>query len=110
MVLALHLYVVFGAALLWRWPCSVWLHLPAALLGMFVELSGTVCPRTPLESRLQQTAGEQGYAGSFVAYYLLPLIYPDALTRELQVLLGAGLVLANGLLNALWLARRWRRR
>ena len=114
MVLALHLllivYVVFGAALLWRWPRSVWLHLPAALWGVFVELSGTVCALTPLESRLRQTAGEQGYAGSFVAHYLLPLIYPDALTRESQVLLGAGLVLANGLLNALWLARRRRRR
>ena len=79
-------------------------------LGRVRELSGTVCPRTPLESRLRQTAGEQGYAGSFVAHYLLPLIYPDALTRESQVLLGAGLVLANGLLYALWLARRRRRR
>jgi hypothetical protein len=42
--------------------------------------------------------------------YLLPLIHPDASIRELQVLLGVGLVLANGLLYALWLARRRRRR
>lgn len=75
---------------------------------MFVELSGTVCPLTPLECR-RQTAGEQGYAGSFVAHCLMPLIHPDASTRELQVLLGAGLVLANGLLYVLWLARRRRR-
>ena len=77
---------------------------------MFVELSGTVYPPTPLERRLRQTAGEQGHAGSFVAHYLLPLIDPDASTRELPVLLGAGQVLANGLLYALWLSRRRRRR
>ncbi len=112
MVLALHLlfilYVVFGAALLWRWPRGVWLHVPAALWGVFVELSGAVCPLTPLENRLRQTAGAQGYAGSFVEHYLLPLIYPDALTREMQWLLGAGLVLVNGLLYALWLSRHRR--
>ena len=112
MVLALHLlfivYVVVGAVLLWRWPRSVWLHLPAVLWGVFVEFSGADCPLTPLENRLRQAAGEQGYGGSFVAHYLLPLIYPDALTRDLQWLLGAGLVLVNGLLYALWLSRRWR--
>ena len=43
-----------------------------------------------------------------MAHYLLPLIYPDTLTRELQWLLGAGVVLVNGLLYALWLSRRWR--
>ena len=51
----------------------------------------------------------QGYAGSFVEHYLLPLIYPDAMTRELALLLGAGLVLVNGLLYALWLSRQRRR-
>ena len=111
-VLALHLlfilYVVFGAALLWRWPRLVWLHLPAALWGVFVELSGAVCPLTPLENGLRQTAGEQDYAGSFVAHYLLPLINPDTLTRELQWLLGAGVVLVNGLLYARWLSRHRR--
>lgn len=109
MVLALHLlfivFVVFGAALLWRWPRLAWLHLPAALWGAFVECSGAVCPLTPLENRLRETAGAQGFAGGFVEHYLLPLIYPDALTRELQLLLGAGVVLVNVLLYALWLSR-----
>ena len=112
-VLALHLlfivYGVFGAALLWRWPRGVWLHLPAALWGVFVEFSGAVCPLTPLENWLREKAGAQGYAGSFLGHYLLPLIYPYALTREVQVLLGAGVVLVNVLLYALWLSRHRRR-
>lgn len=112
-VLALHLlfigFVVFGAALLWRWPRIAWLHLPAALWGAFVEFTGTLCPLTPLENRLREAAGAQGYAGGFVERYLLPLVYPGALTREVQMLLGAGVVLVNVLLYALWLSRRRRR-
>lgn len=110
LVLALHLlfivFVVFGAALLWRWPRLVWLHLPVALWGAFVEFSGAVCPLTPLENHLREAAGAQGFAGGFVEHYLLPLIYPGALTHELQLLLGVGVVLVNGLLYALWLSRR----
>ncbi len=108
-VLMLHLlfigFVVFGAALLWRWPRVVWLHLPAALWGAYVELSGALCPLTPLENRLRAAAGEAGYDGGFIAHYLLPLIYPEALTREVQLLLGAGVVLVNAALYALWLFR-----
>lgn len=114
MVLVLHLgfiaYVVFGSALLWRWPGSVWLHLPTALWGAWIEVSGGICPLTPLENRLRRSAGESGYAGSFVERYLLPLVYPDGLTREVQLVLGLGVVLVNLLGYALWLLHRTRQR
>jgi hypothetical protein len=109
-VVALHLafivFVVAGAALLWRWPVLVWMHAPAALWAAFVELSGTVCPLTPLENRLRALAGEQGYRDGFVEHYLLPILYPQALTREMQWALGAAVLLINGVLYALWLRRR----
>ena len=113
-VAALHLlfiiFVVAGAALLWRWPRLAWLHLPAALWGAFVEFSGTICPLTPLENRLREMAGAQGYGGGFVEHYLLPLIYPQALTREVQILLGVAVVAVNVLLYSRWLRSRRRRR
>ena len=102
-------FAVLGAALLWRWPSVVWLHLPAAAWGAYVEFSGQLCPLTPLENRLRHAAGEQGYRGGFVEHYLLPLIYPEGLTRETQWLLGAVVLLVNGALYAAWLARRRRR-
>jgi hypothetical protein len=102
-------FAVLGAALLWRWPRLVWLHLPAACWGVFVELSGWLCPLTPLENRLRRAAGEQGYSGGFVEHYLLPLIYPEGLTRETQWLLGAAVLLVNLALYAAWLARKPRR-
>jgi hypothetical protein len=102
------LAVVFGGLLvLWRrW--LVWLHLPVALWGAGIELYGGVCPLTPLELSLRQAASQQGYQGSFIEHYLLPLIYPVALTRTLQLLLGFGALALNLVIYA-WLWRRLRR-
>lgn len=112
-VLLLHLlfivFAVFGAALLWRWPQLVWLHLPAALWGATIEFTGGICPLTPLENRLRRAAGEQGYSGGFVEHYLMPLIYPEALTREVQWLMGGVVVAINLALYGWWLAKRRRR-
>lgn len=108
--LAFIVFVVAGAALLFRWPRLVWLHVPALLWGAYAEFSGALCPLTPLENRLRALAGDAGYRGSFVEHYLIPLIYPEALTREWQMLLGVGVVAINAALYALWIASRRRRR
>lgn len=109
-VLLLHLgfilFVVFGGFLTWRHPRLVWLHLPAAAWGALIELGGWVCPLTPLENRLRQIGGGQGYAEDFVAHYLVPLIYPATLTRELQIGLGLGVIAINVAAYALRHRRR----
>ena len=110
-VLVIHfgfiLFVLLGGVLAWKWPWMPWLQLPAALWGAMIEFSGGICPLTPLENRLRQAAGEDGYPGSFIERYLLPVIYPADLTRELQVLLGL-LVLAVNLAvyGMLWIRRK----
>ena len=101
-------FVVGGAALLWCWPRLVWLHLPAVAWGATVEFTGWLCPLTPLENHLRRAAGAQGYSGGFVEHYLLPLIYPEGLTRDAQWWLGAVVLSINGLLYALWWTRRRR--
>jgi Protein of Unknown function (DUF2784) len=89
------LFVIFGGLLLLRWPKLAWLHVPAALWGVAIEYAGWICPLTPLENELRQRAGESGYGGDFVARYLLPVIYPEGLTREAQIVLGSGALLLN---------------
>ena len=112
-VLLLHLgfilFVLLGGllALCWRW--APLLHLPAAAWGVYVELSGGLCPLTPLENRLRSAAGEAGYTGGFIEHYLLALIYPAGLTHEIQYVLAAIVVGVNGLAYA-WVWRRRRRR
>ncbi|MFC5302299.1 DUF2784 domain-containing protein [Azospira restricta] len=110
LVVAIHfafiVFAVAGGLLVLRWPWLAWVHVPAALWGAAVVACGWVCPLTPLENWLRVAAGEAGYAGGFIERYLLPLIYPPGLTRELQMLLGLALLLLNAAIY-LWL---WRRR
>ena len=104
--LAFVLFVVFGAVLVLRRPRTLWLHLPAAGWGIFVELTGRGCPLTALENLLRLRAGFEGYGGSFIEHYVLWLLYPGGLTRETQFVL-AGLVAAINLALYAWV---WKRR
>ena len=104
--LAFVLFVVGGGLLVLRWPRLVWLHVPAAIWGAFIEFAGWMCPLTPLENWLRQRGGEQGYDVSFVEHYLIPLLYPEALSREMQWLLGGLVVVINAGVYALIVRRR----
>ncbi|NMG72687.1 DUF2784 domain-containing protein [Parazoarcus communis] len=98
-VLVLHLafilFVLAGGLPVLRWPRVAFAHLPAAAWGIHIELSGGLCPLTPLENTLRARAGQAGYEGSFIEHYLLPVIYPDGLTRELQLALAGTVVVVN---------------
>jgi Protein of Unknown function (DUF2784) len=100
------LFVVLGGALVLRWPKFAWWHLPAIAWAAFVEFSGWICPLTPLEISLWRSAGEAGYAGDFIEHYIVAAIYPEGLTREVQLVLGAAVILLNGTIYlALWYRR-----
>lgn len=110
LVLALHLafvlFVAGGALLVLRWPRLAWLHLPAAVWGVFIEVSGRGCPVTLLENALRMRAGLAGYAEGFLEHYLLGLVYPDGLTRTMQFLLAFLVLTVNAALYARMLNRR----
>lgn len=100
------LFVILGGLLVLRWPRLVWVHLPAALWGIWVELSSTICPLTPLENHLRQLGGEAGYSGGFIAHYILPVLYPAGLSPRVQVVLGIFVVLLNaGVYGTVWRRR-----
>lgn len=107
--LAFILFVVLGGLLVLRWPRLAWIHVPVVLWGAAIEFFGWICPLTPLEKWLRVMGGEAGYAGGFIAHYLLPLVYPAGLTRGIQFVLGAFVVSVNlAVYLVLW--RRSRRR
>lgn len=112
-VLLLHLgfilFVLLGGVLAVRWRWAPLLHLPAVAWGVYIELSGGLCPLTPLENRLRIAAGEAGYSGGFIENYLLALIYPAGLTQDVQYVLAAIVVGVNALAYG-WVWRRRRRR
>jgi hypothetical protein len=99
-------FVVAGGLIVLRWPRAAWLHVPAIVWGVAVEWSGAICPLTPLEGMLRRWGGEPGYDGGFVEHTVLPLLYPAALTRGVQIVLGALVVAVNTVVYAAVFAAR----
>ena len=103
-VLVLHAgfvaFVMLGALLVLRWPRLAWVHVPVALWGAGIEFLGGICPLTPLENHWRRLAGELGYQGGFVEHYVVSVLYPDGLTRRVQLLLGALVLVVNGAVYA----------
>lgn len=89
------LFVLMGGILSIWWRKIVWIHIPAAGWGVLIEFAGWICPLTPLENRLRAKGGEAGYPGGFVEKYILPVIYPTELTREIQIILGILVITVN---------------
>lgn len=89
------IFVVLGGIPAIWFRKIIWLHIPAVIWGAFVEFSGWICPLTPLEISLRIRAGDDGYALGFVDNYLLPFLYPENLTREVQIVIGISVILIN---------------
>ena len=89
------LFVVLGGLLVLRWPKVAYLHVPAAIWGAVIELAGWICPLTPLENWLRRQAASVGYSGGFIEHYILPILYPSALSRNIQLLLGTIVIAVN---------------
>ncbi|MDH3901044.1 MAG: DUF2784 domain-containing protein [Gammaproteobacteria bacterium] len=99
-------FVVCGGLLTLRWRWVVWLHLPAVVWAVLLEVFGWLCPLTPLEQSLRQATGAASYSGGFVEHYLVQFIYPAGLTRAVQLYLAAGVILVNIVVYGLVIRRR----
>src|ERR1700704_4819854 len=99
LVLIVHLtfviFVLCGGLLVVKWRCIARLPLPAVVWGAVVEFTGWICPLTPLEHWLRTQGGEAGYQDDFTTRYLLPILYPVDLTRDIQLLLGTVVIAVN---------------
>ena len=72
------LAILIGYAADWRWvrnPYFRLLHLAAILLVCAEAILGIDCPLTTLENGLRFGAGQSGYGGDFIGYWLDRLIF-----------------------------------
>jgi len=99
-------FVLLGGILVFWRPFIAWFHLPAVFWGFVIELKGFLCPLTPLENFFRKLGGQTPYTTSFIEHYVLPIVYPAHLTRELQVAFAVGVLLLNAGIYALLLFRR----
>lgn len=113
LVLVVHflfiVFVVAGGLLVLRWRRLAWLHVPAVLWGAGIEFASGVCPLTPLEKFFRLRGGQTSYDHGFIENYLLPIVYPAGMTRQVQLALGFGALALNLLVYGwLWWSRRQR--
>ncbi|HSS75376.1 MAG TPA: DUF2784 domain-containing protein [Thermoanaerobaculia bacterium] len=104
------IFVCLGGLLVLRWRRVAWFHLPAAIWGAFVEFTQTICPLTPLENHLRHLGGQAGYSGGFIEHHITRVLYPDGLSKPIQVALGVFVVLLNVTVYTVVFLRRRRLR
>ena len=89
------LFAVFGALLFFVLTKTIYVHVPALIWGIYIELTHSVCPLTYLENWFLQKANLITYSEGFIQNYLVPIIYPTNFTKDLQLYLGITLIIIN---------------
>ena len=89
------LFVIFGALLFFIVKKIVFIHIPAIIWGSYIELTHSICPLTYLENWFLHKANLTTYSEGFIQNYLVPIVYPMNLTKDLQIFLGIGLIVIN---------------
>lgn len=99
--LAFILYVVLGGLLVFVWKRSIFFHIPAVLWGAWVEYMNFICPLTPLENYFRKMACFTTYSAGFIDQYITPIIYPENLQRNMQIIFGSLVVIINAIIYIL---------
>lgn len=99
-------FVVFGGFLVYKSRWVSILHIPSVLWAALLEIKGWLCPLTPLEHYFRQLSGGNDYTGGFIDHYLVAIIYPEGLTREMQITLGFIVLGINLVIYALVFLKR----
>ena len=89
------LFVIFGALLFFITTKIIFIHIPAIIWGSYIELTHSICPLTYLENWLLQKANLTTYSEGFIQNYLVPIVYPMNMTKDLQIFLGISLIVIN---------------
>ena len=89
------LFVIFGALLFFASVKIIFIHIPALIWGSYIELANSICPLTYLENWLLHKANLTTYSEGFIQNYLVPIVYPMSLTKDLQIYLGIILIVVN---------------
>jgi len=99
LILLVHLifiiFVVLGGLLFFASSKIIFIHIPALIWGIYIELTSSTCPLTYLENWFLHKANLITYSGSFIQNYLVPIVYPVNITKDLQIFLGIGIIVIN---------------
>ena len=89
------IFVAFGALLFFVSTKIIYVHVPALIWGIYIEFTHSICPLTYLENWFLHKANLTAYSEGFIQNYLMPIVYPANLTKDLQIYLGIALIVVN---------------
>ena len=99
------IFVVFGSLLFFVATKIFYVHIPALIWGIYIELTHSVCPLTYLENWFLQKANLTIYSEGFIQNYLVPIVYPKNLTEDLQTYSAIALIVANMIMYGLIISK-----
>ena len=99
------IFVVFGALLFFVSTKIIYVHVPALIWGIYIEITHSICPLTYLENWFLQKDNLTTYSEGFIQNYLVPVVYPMNLTDDLQTYLAIVLIVANMLMYGLIISK-----
>lgn len=99
------IFVVFGALLFFVSTKIIYVHVPALIWGIYIELTHSVCPLTYLENWFLQKVNLTTYSEGFIQNYLVPIVYPKNLTEDLQTYLAIVLIAINMIMYGLIISK-----
>ena len=92
------IFVVFGALLFFVSTKIIYVHVPALIWGIYIELTHSICPLTHLENWFLQKADLKTYSEGFIQNYLVPIVYPKNLTEDSQIYFAIVTVVINSII------------
>ena len=99
------LFVVLGALLFFVSTKIVFIHIPAFIWGSYIELTHSICPLTYLENWFLHKANLTTYSEDFIQNYLVSIIYPTNLSKDLQIYLGIAIIVVNMIIYGFIISR-----
>ena len=99
------IFVVFGALLFFVSTKIIYVHVPALIWGIYIEITHSICPLTYLENWFLQKANLTTYSEGFIQNYLVPIVYPKNLTEDLQTYFAIVLIVANMIMYGLIISK-----
>ncbi len=90
------LFVILGGFFIHKKPWIRVVHLSALIWAIYAELSsGVICPLTTLENYFTYHAGISTYKEDFITRYLIPIIYQENLTPNIQFIIVGVVICMN---------------
>jgi hypothetical protein len=90
------IFVIIGGFFINRKWWIIYVHLLAVIWAIYAELApGVICPLTAMENYLGLRAGISTYEEDFITRYLIPIIYQETISMNIQIVLVILVIVIN---------------